>query len=224
MRIYADAFYSEREELIRETVGERLDTLRSDLEQLDSPCASKLFNLPQKESLTIEELLSIEAKDMQQILSTLLYCDAYWRLEAAYLMFRIGLLNVTYSNLRSCVENVVAAHIIENLDDEAKSFLTRGEVNPTKIASFIPEEYNKQIIEIKRTLSNWGVHSHLNSIQLGSLFSPNVFEKMVSKTSAKRKQALNPDFVEAAKTCMQAFGSVFLIFMFLMNKGTSYKV
>ena len=223
MRIYADAFYSEREELIRETIGERLDTLRSDLEQLDSPCASKLFNLPQK-SLTIQELLSIEAKDRQQILSTLLYCDAYWRLEAAYLMFRIGLLNVTYSNLRSCVENVVAAHIIENLDDEAKSLLTKGEVNPTKIASFIPEKYNKQIIEIKRTLSNWGVHSHLNSIRLGSLFSPNLFEKMVSKTSAKRKQALNPDFVEAAKTCIQAFGSVFLIFMFLMKKGTSYKV
>ena len=50
--IYADDFYANREELIRELIGERLDTLRSDLNQLDSPCATKLFNLPKDKDFT----------------------------------------------------------------------------------------------------------------------------------------------------------------------------
>ena len=221
--LYNDTFYAHREELIRQQIGKRLDTLRRDLSQLDSPCATKLFAIPHDKVLTIKELLSLNSSERRQILSTLLYNDAYWRLEAAYLTFCVGMLNVTYSNLRSCLETVVAAHIIENLDSEARKFLTKGNVDPTKIARFIPKQYNEQIIKMKKTLGEWGVHSHLSSVQLGSLFGPNVFEKMVSHTSVKREQTLNPEFVNAANTCIQVIGDVFLMFMFLMSKGTKYK-
>jgi len=221
--LYNDTFYAHREELVRQQIGKRLDTLRRDLSQLDSPCATKLFALPHDKVLTIKELLSLNSSERQQILSTLLYNDAYWRLEAAYLTFCVAMLNVTYSNLRSCLETVVAANIIENLDSEAQKFLTKGKVDPTKIALFIPKQYNKQIIKMKKTLGELGVHSHLNSVQLGSLFGPNAFEKMVSHTSFKREQTLNPEFVNAADMCIQVIGNVFLMFMFLISKGTKYK-
>jgi len=221
--LYNDTYYAHREELIRQQIGKRLDTLRRDLSQLDSPCATKLFALPHNNVLTIQEILSLNSSERQQIISTLLYNDAYWRLEAAYLTLCVGMLNITYSNLRSCLETVVAAHIIENLDSEARKFLTKGKVNPTNIARFIPKQYNEQIIKMKEKLGEWGVHSHLSSIQLGSLFGPNAFEKMVSHTSVKREQTLNPEFVNVANTCIQVIGDVFLMFMFLMSKGTKYK-
>jgi hypothetical protein len=222
-KLYADKFYSDREELIRKSIGERLDTLRNDLSQLDSPCTSKLFTLPKDNPLTIEKLMSVSSSERQQILSALLYNDAYWRLEAAYLTFCVGMLNITYSNLRSCLETVVAAHIIENLDSEAQNFLTKGEIDPTKIARFIPSNYNELIIELKKKLSDWGVHARLSSIQLSGLFGPNTFDKMASRTSIKREQTLNPEFAKAADVCLQIIGNVFILFMFLMYKGTKYR-
>jgi hypothetical protein len=220
--VYADKFYSSREELIRNFIGTRLDTLRRDLSQLDSPCSVKLVNLPKGNALTIDNLLSLDSTVRQQILSTLLYNDAYFRLEAAYLTFCIGMLNITYSNLRSCLETIVDAHIIENLDNEAIQFLKKGEVDRTKIALFVPKEYNQQILDMKKALSELGVHSHLRSIQLSSLFGPNAFEKMISKTSTKHEQNLHPAFVDAANKCYQMIGSVFITFMYLMHKGTKY--
>jgi hypothetical protein len=220
---FADKFYAEREELIRKAIGPRLDTLRKDLNQLDSPCSVKLFNLPKVEVLTIEHLLSMDSTIRQQILSTLLYNDAYFRMEAAYFTFCIGILNITYSNLRSCLETIVDAHIIENLDDEARRFLKKGEVHRNKIAAFIPTNYNDQIINMKKTLSDLGVHSHLRSIQLSSLFGPNTFDKMVSHTSVESKLTLHPAFVDAANECFQMIGSIFITFMYLINKGTKYR-
>lgn len=221
--IYADKFYASREELIRKSIGNRLDTLRKDLSQLDSPRGVKLMNLPKRNILTIKNLLSLETVVRQQILSTLLYNDAYFRLESAYLTFCVGMLNITYSNLRSCLETVVDAHIVENLDNEARRFLTKGEVDRTKIALFVPKEYDQHIVRMKKTLSKLGVHSHLQSIQLSSLFGPNVFDRMISKTSVKREQTLHPAFIEAANQCYQAIGDVFVIFMWLIHKGTKYR-
>jgi hypothetical protein len=133
------------------------------------------------------------------------------------------MINVTYSNLRSCLEAVVAAHIIENLDDEAKKFLEKGEIDPTKIALFVPEQYNKDLNNMRHALSELGVHTRLHSIQLSSLFGPNALDKMVSHVSTKNEQDLHPAFAQAANTCIQAIGEVFLMFMFLMHKGTTFK-
>lgn len=221
--LYADSFYAKREDLVREHIGDRLDILRKDLSQLDSPCTAKLFALPQDKVLTIDDLLSCEPTLRKQFLSTLLYHDAYWRMEAAYLTLCVGMLSIAYSNLRSCLETLVAAHIIENLDDEAQNFLTKGSVDPTKISRFIPEEYNKNILKMKESLSEWGVHSRLLSTQLSNAFGPSAFDKMISHTSAKRDQTINPHFVDAANTCIEMIGNVFLMFMFLMHKGTKYK-
>ena len=44
-------------------------------------------------------------------------------------MLCIGMLNISYSNLRSCIDDIGGAHIIENLDSEAIKFLKMRGVN-----------------------------------------------------------------------------------------------
>lgn len=222
-QIFSDAFYGKREKVIRAQIGKQLDELKKTIGQLYSPCIVRLMNARPNKKLTIEELLSLGPSQRQGILSAVLYNDALWRLEAAYLMLCIGMLNVAYANLRSCLEIVVDAHIIENLDSEAIKFLQKGEIEPTKISSFIPEEYDKHIVQMKKALGNWGVHSSLRSVQLGILFGPNTFDRMVAQTSTEPLQNVNEEFTDAAKTCIQACSDVFLMFIFLVSKGTNYR-
>jgi hypothetical protein len=176
-----------------------------------------------RKEVTLEELLTAESSFRQAVLSAVLYNDAFWRIESAYLMLSIGMLNVTYSNLRSCLESVIKAHIIENIDSEAIKFLKKGKIEPAKISNFIPKEYNDHILRMKEAFSDWGVHSNLRAVQLGVLFGPNTFEKMVSNIASDRPQELNDSFRDAAKSCIKAMNDVFLMFIWIMLKGTTYR-
>lgn len=219
-RIFCDKYFGKREELVRELIGKQLDQVETDFKQLDSPVMSRLMNAQLNKPLTIDELLSFEPSKRQSILSAVLYNDALWRLEAARIMLSIGMLNVCYSNLRSCVDDFVGAHIIENLDDEAISFLKTGEINPTKLKNFIPPEYNRHIIGIKKAMGRWGVHCSLDSARIGLAFGPSTFDKMVSYTKIEKGELLHEDFKKAAESCIEAMGNVFLMFMFLISRGT----
>lgn len=219
--IYSDAFYQNRELVIRDKIGEQLDSLRKDISQLNSPCTVRMMKIPK--GMSWENLLSIDSDSRQAILATILYNDAFWRLESAYLVLTIGMLTVTYSNLRSCLESVVKAHIVENLDSEAIKFLKTGKINPTKIAGFIPEEYDNAILKMREAFSDWGTHSHLKAVQLSALFGPSSFDKMVANTNTKRPQMLDDAFTGAARTCIKAMGDVFVMFMWIMSKGTKYR-
>ena len=221
-QIFCDTYFEKREKIVREQIGEQLDGVKRDISQLYSPCMVRLMNAQPQKELTLEELLSLEPSQRQGILSAVLYNDALWRLEAAHLMLCIGILNVAYSNLRSCLETVVDAHIVENLDTEAIRFLNGEDIEPVKITEFIPAQYDKAIIGMKKTLGNWGVHCSLSGAQLGIFFGPNTFEKMVSDTTIKKEQLLHTGFKDAASTCLQAIGDVFKMFMFLMSKGTKF--
>jgi len=222
-QIFCDAFYENREKVVREQIGKHLDGIKKNISQLYSLCLSRLMNAQPQKELTLDEFLSLESGQRQGILSAVLYNDALWRLEAAYLMLCIGMLNVAYSNLRSCLEILVDAHIIENLDSEAIKFLKGEEIEPTKISSFILEEYNTNIAQMKKTLGNWGVHSSLSSVQLGIFCGPNTFDKLVAQTNTKRIQTVHQSFADAAKTCIQAINDVWLIFFYLISKGTKYR-
>lgn len=225
-KLFLDKFYSERESLIREKIGSTLDILKGDLKQLYSPCMSRLMNAEQQvqtdKGLTIGDLLSLEPSKRQMIVTATMYNDALWRLEAAYLMLCIGILNVAYSNLRSCLETVIAAHIVENIESQSIKFLKGERINQADIAPFIPEKYNEDIKKIKDKLGEWGVHSGVESIMIGTFCSPKTFDKMISDTKVNKPQELHPDFFDFANTCIQAIGDIFIIFMFLMSKGTKY--
>jgi hypothetical protein len=221
-QIFCDVYFEKREKIVREQIGEQLDGMKLNIAQLYSPCNARLRNARPQKELTIEELLSLEPSQRQGILSAVLYHDALWRLEAARIMLCIGMLNVAYSNLRSCLETVVDAHIVENLDTEAIKFLKGEDIEPTKIAEFIPEKYDKAIIRMKKTFGNWGIHCSLRGAQLGIFFGPNTFEKMVSGTKIKKDPSLHTEFKDAATTCLDAIGKVFLVFTYLIHKGTKY--
>jgi len=222
-QIFRDKYFERRERLVRGLIGTQLDQMKKDFEQLDSPVMVRLMNAQLNKPLTIDELLSFEPSRRQGILSAVLYNDALWRLEAARIMLCIGMLNVCYSNLRSCLDDFVGAHIIENLDEEAVNFLKTGQINPTKLEHFIPQEYNQHIKEIKDAMGKWGVHCSLDSAQLGIAFGQSTFDKLVSKTAIPKKEALHKDFRRGAQVCLKAMGDVFLMFMFLISKGTKYR-
>ena len=152
-KLFVDKFYSERENLVREQIGPQLEGLREQLKQLYSPCIVKLMNAEQQvqtaKGLTIGDLLNLEPSKRQMIVTATMYNDALWRLEAAYLMLCIGMLNVAYSNLRSCLETVIAAHIVENIESQSIMFLNREKINQADIAPFIHEKDNEAIKKIK---------------------------------------------------------------------------
>jgi hypothetical protein len=221
--IFCDKHYEKRESAVRKIIGKQLNQMRNDFEQLDSPVMARLMNAQLNKPLTIDEILSFEPDKRQALLSAILYNDALWRLEAACIMLSIGMINVCYSNLRSCVDNIVGAHIIENLDDEAKNFLKKGEINPLKIEQYIPEQYNDLLKNIKKATGKWGVHCSLDSAFIGLPFGPDTFDKMISKTTTDKPIAINENFDKAAKVCIDIMGKTFIMFMWLMSKGTEYR-
>jgi len=222
-QLFCDEYFEKREQVVRTQIGAPLDQMRKDFKQLDSPVMTRLMNAQLDKPLTVEELLSFEPSRRQNMLSAVLYNDALWRFQAAYIMLCIGMLNVSYSNLRSCIDDIVGAHIIENLDSEAVKFLKTGKIDPTKIESYIPEKYNSYIKGIKETLGKWGVHCSLDSAQLGLAYGPSTFFKMIAGTKVKREEPLSEDFKGAADVCLKVIGDIFLIFMFVINKGTKYR-
>lgn len=133
-KVFSDYFYERRERLICERIDADLERLRTEVAHLYSPCTIRIMNIRAQGMLSIQEMLSFEPARRQAILSALLYHDALWRLEAAHLMLRIAVLNVAFSDLRACLENIVVAHMIEHLDSEAVKFLKGEKINPNKIS------------------------------------------------------------------------------------------
>ena len=218
-KIFKHPFYAEREQLVYGEIGRDLDQLEAILEQLYSPCLSKIWNTKlSNKDLTIQDVLDMEQKDRQDIVAAILYNDGLWRIEAAYLMLSVGFLNVAFSNLRSCLESIVAANIAENIDEEAVNFLNGKKIDPTRLNGAINKDYSQQIKEMRERLGEWGVHSNVVATRFGML-GPNTFDKMISKIKNPRSQSLIPGFKEAATDCVRAINSVFLVFMFLISRG-----
>ncbi len=226
-QVFSDKLYGERESLVKKYIGTQLDELQEQLKQLYSPCMTRLMNaqiqVKSDKDMTIGDLLNLEASKRQMVVTATIYNDALWRLEAAFLMLRIGMLNVAYSNLRSCLESLITAHIIENIESEAVRFLNGKKINQDKIAPFITNKYNEEIQQIKNKLGEWGVHSGIESIRLGILFNPSTFDKMIAETKISKPQTIHQEFGDYAETCIQAINTVFLIFVFLIHKGTRYR-
>ena len=226
-QIFSDKFYSERDNLVWEHIGAQLGGLREQLKQLYSPCITRLMDAAYQtqadRASTIGELLDLEPRKRQMIVTATMYNDALWRLEAAYLMLRIGVLNVAYSNLRSCLETIIVAHIVENIESKSVDFLNNKRINQADIAPFISNKYNDDIKQLKGKLGEWGVHSKVESIMIGIFCNPNTFEKMISENKGSKPQTIQPEFSNYAKMCVRAFNTVSLIFHFLIHKGTTYR-
>ena len=169
----ADTFFGRYESLVRGEVGDKLDDLYKLLRGISNECQLKIFNLPiGKERLTVNELLRADGQLRRRVLSALLYDDALWRIEAAYLMLCIGLLAIAYANLRTSKEALVTAFIVERVDSEAIAFLKHKDVNQKLIKNLIRPEYNGWLLDMQKAFSDWGIHTRFKSLQLTNLYGP----------------------------------------------------
>lgn len=96
--IYSDAFYHDREIAVREQIDQLLDSTQKNIVQLHSPCLQRMMKI--QEEMTLEDLLTAEPNVRQEILSAILFNDALWRIEAAYLMLALGMLSLSCEQSR----------------------------------------------------------------------------------------------------------------------------
>jgi len=218
-----NTFFGKYERLIRDQLGKQLNGFSKLLSDIGMQCMTKLMNIePTETGLTVKDLLQCDSKKRRQTLSAILYDDALWRLEAAYLMVSIGLLNVAYANLRTSLETLINAFIIERVDSEARKFLESGKVNQKLIEKYITPEYDQLLKQMKQKFSDWGVHTKFESVQLTSLFGPGRFNRIVAEAPKVSRELKLPDgFTDAAKICIQQGGNVGILFMFLSSVGVA---
>jgi len=216
-------FLGKYEILIREQLGKQLDDLYKQLHNIGKKCNIKLMNIPPSEKgITVNDLLQGSSEYRRQTVAAMLYNDALWRLEAAYLMLSIGLINIAYANLRESKEALVIAFIVQRVDTEAINFLEGKEVDKKLIANYINSDYNKRLKDMGDAFGKWGVHTNFESVQLTSLFGPSRFDKMVTESTKINKVLKLPDgFVDVASTCIERAGYLGLLFSWLMSKSVA---
>ena len=215
-----ETYFGEYEAIIREVIGDELDRFKKSIKDLENSCTTRLMNvdfLTKGTPVTIEGLRSTDRAVRCKILSAFLYNDALWRLEAAHLMMCIGILNVAYTNLRTCIEFMQTAFIVERRDEEAKRFLENKEVDLRLMDELlINKEYSDHLQELKNTYTHLGVHRYLSSLLLSSLFGANRFDKYVTESINKHRPFKLPDgFVDEAKLCIRHGERVCLMFQWL---------
>lgn len=222
-QMFSDAsYFGEYETVIRKEIGKELDDVRNLISQIENRCTARIMNIdigrPDKGTpITVENLVSCDKEYRCKTLSTLLYNDALWRLEAAHLMMCVGLLNVAYTNLRTSLEFLETAFIVERCDEEAFRFLRNEEVNLKLMEKLlINPEYSTHLKKLKESYALLGVHRFLSSLQLSSLFGASRFDKYVTeRTKTQRTLELPDRFAEAAEMCTRQGEQVGILFMWL---------
>jgi hypothetical protein len=215
----ADSFYGRFESVVRERLGNELDDLNKLLTDIGNKCLTKLFDLRDDDKrLTAEKLLQGDSRQRCQVLAAILYDDALWRLEAAYLMISLGLLNIAYTNLRASFEELLRAFVVERLDSEATRFLKNQSVDPVRIERLIPPDYNDLIKKTRDAFDDKGVHTSFGSVQMTSIIGPRRSDRIVAEVTKVNRPLVLPDgFVEAASICIKQGGNVGLSFLQLIS-------
>jgi hypothetical protein len=212
-------YFGKYEAIVRKEVGKELDDFENLISQIEDRCIVRMmgidFSRPDKESpITAKVLINCDKDFRCKTLAALLYNDALWRLEAAHIMMCAGLLSVAYTNLRTSIEALLSAFIVERLDEEALRFLRDERVNLKCAETLVPANHSKALKAMKESYSVLGVHTYSDSLQLSSLFGGNRFDKYVS-TKMQRKLQLPEGFSDAAKQCIKQGGQVGILFSWL---------
>lgn len=215
-------YFGKYELIIRGEIGKELDDLKHLIGQIENRCTVRIMNIdfgrPVKGTpVTVESLIGCDKDFRCKTLAALLYSDALLRLEAAHLMMCIGLLNIAYTNLRTSLEFLQTAFIVERCDKEALRFLRNEEVNLKLMDELlINPEYSKHLKNLKGLFTRLGVHRYLSALQLSSLYGPSRFDKFVTESTEMQKSLQIPEgFIDAAKTCINHGGQVGLLFSWL---------
>lgn len=214
------------ESLIRSEVGKELDDLKSSIKELEYICLTRKMNidsiLQSIKPVTIQKLLETNHNNRQKILASLIYNDSYLRIEASYIMICAGRLNVAYTNLRTALDDMITAFLVERYDEEAKKFLSNGDdikVDLLKIEKekLLPKEHNESIKNLKKQYNVLGVHSRVQAIRLSNLFGINQFDKLRAGLNNAPDGILKlPEgFKDEAAECINNCNRVIIYFLWL---------
>ena len=219
-----DNFFGKYEMVIRKELGNELDGFKKQISEIQGECSIRMMNIdfsrPNKASpISVDELISCDSEFRCKTLAALFYNDSLWRLEAAHLMMCTGMLNVAYTNLRTVLDALAAAFIVERCGEEALNFLEKEgyEVNLKLAGKFIENiEYQEVLLGMKDAYNSLGVHPCFKSLQLSSMFGVNRFEKLLIERKTKEPR-LPKGFVNAARFCIQQGSNVGILFSWLMK-------
>ncbi|MFC1947318.1 hypothetical protein ACFLXY_05295 [Chloroflexota bacterium] len=219
-----DSFFGRYETAIRGVINTALESARFNVTQRENSFLPKMMGLESEtDKSSVDDLLTCESEERCKVVSTILYNDALWRIEAAYLMMCIGLFSIAYSNLRTALESLVSGFIVARSDEQAQLFLQNDKdfkVDLKLAEALIPSGYNERIKEMKRMYNFLGVHSRFDSIQLTNLFGANRFLKFVNENTKHKKpiEFPKPEWIEhAGKECVESLGTVTVLFEWLTN-------
>lgn len=125
----------------------------------------------------ISELLNTSVEKRCVTTQIILISHSVANIKAARLLLLTGYVGSAMSCLRTSFESFQDAHICSISDTEATKFLTGSKINK-KVTSLSPvqlEEYTTT--EIKKILSNIGVHPSYKSLENQGLFEGTVFHE-----------------------------------------------
>lgn len=121
--------------------------------------------------------------------------------------------SVAYTNLRTSLDALLTAFIVERCDEEALRFLRNDKVKLNLAEELISTYYNDALKAMKDAYSIWGVHSYFEAVQLSSLFGANRFDKYLTEsTKIQRELQLPEGLIDAAKTCIKHGGQTGILF------------
>lgn len=128
-----------------------------------------------KPSNTLDDLMKTSAEQRCLTTQIMLLNHSIGNLKAARLLLLTGYIGPAMSCLRTSYESFQNAHICSVLDEQAIRFLT-GEVINKKVEIPTPNQLKEEEAkEIKRVLSNVGVHPSYKSLENQGYFEGSIF-------------------------------------------------
>ena len=129
-----------------------------------------------KSSHALDDLLKASAKERCLITQKMLLIHSIETFKASRLLLLTGYIGPAMSSLRTSYESFQNAHICSLLDEQAIRFLT-GKVINKKVEIPTPIQLEEETAkDIKRALSNVGVHPSYKSLEVQGYFEASIFE------------------------------------------------
>jgi hypothetical protein len=130
-----------------------------------------------KPSHTLDDLLKASAEHRRLTTQIMLLNHSIGNMKASRLLLLTGYTGPAMSCLRTSYESFQNAHICSVLDEQAIRFLTGKAINK-KVGIPTPNQLEDKIAkDIKRTLSNIGVHPSYKSLENQGYFEGSIFRE-----------------------------------------------
>jgi len=163
-------------EKVRQDFSEDIKVLEKNLDNIERCVELLQREVPylQQDSLS-ERLIETDDVTRRKAVYFILIKHSYTFLVAARLLLVTGYISPSLSCLRTAYESFHSGHICGSLDAQAKNFIQGKPINK-KAALDYPVHLNEGLSrQMKRTLSEFGVHSSYHALENQARFEGSIF-------------------------------------------------